>query len=148
MFWSSGFWADVFWSPEFWEGQESTKANYIAEVDIDFSKKRSPYRETRELAETWIPKKTRKIIQRVAKEFVEKVSASTQEAPTAIDSTALLLVVLAQYGIDYKRVYDDFLQQQIEAYRNGQLRKWLDIAGIYQQIEDDEHALIMMMMEL
>ena len=144
-FFSAGFFSAGFFSNGFWG--ESSRS--IAEVEIDFSKKPSAYRDTLDLADTWIPKKIRRIIQRVAKEVVEKDASDAQEHPTAIDSTALLLDVLASYGIAFKRAYDDFLQQQIEAYRADQIRRLFEIAGIYQQIEmDDEQAILMLMMDM
>ena len=143
--WQSGFWADGLWSAGFWGDPQ----RFIAEVELDFSKKPSPYREALELADSWIPKKTRKILKRLAKEIVDNPSARGQAAPSSIDSTSMLVQVLTAHEIAYKRAYDDFLQAQIEAYRNEQIRQLFEVAGVYQQIElEDERALMLLFMEL
>ena len=143
--WQTGFWADGVWADGFWGDTQ----RFIAEVEIDFSRKPSPYRETLDLADTWIPKKTRKLIKRLAKEIVDAPPGSQQETPSSVDSTSMLLQVLDAQEIAYKRAYDDFLQQQIEAYRNEQIRQLLEVAGVYQQIElEDERALMLLFMEL
>ena len=143
--WQTGFWADGVWADGFWGNTQ----RFIAEVEIDFTKKPSAYRGTLDLADTWIPKKTRKLIKRLAKEIVDAPSGSPQEAQSSIDSTSMLLQVLAAHEIAYKRAYDDFLQAQIEAYRNEQIRQLLEVSGVYQQIElEDERALMLLFMEL
>ena len=58
-------------------------------------------------------------------------------------------VLLERENIAFKRFYADLLQQQIEEQRNAQIRLQLELLGIYQQIEeDDEQAIMLMMMEL
>ena len=57
--------------------------------------------------------------------------------------------LLERENIAFKRFYADLLQQQIEEQRTAQIRLQLELLGIYQQIEEeDEQAIMLMMMEL
>lgn len=109
----------------------------VHEVEIDFAGKsfRNP--------ETWIPKKPRKIIQRLAREIV---ALGAQVTP--IDATGLLLEALEASGVAYQRAFDDFLQQQVEDIRRTEIQSLFERSGIYREIEDDEQALMLLFMEL
>ena len=70
-----------------------------------------------------------------------------QESTVSSDWVDSLITLLERENIAFKRFYADLLQQQIEEQRNAQIRLQLELLGIYQQIEeDDEQALIMMLM--
>ena len=89
----------------------------------------------------------------VIRQAVQKTTQDTlkeaQESPAASDWVDSLIVTLERENIACKRFYADLLQQQIEEQRNAQIRLQLELLGIYQQIEEeDEQALIMMLMEL
>ena len=97
--------------------------------------------------------KVKKVINKIARQAVQKTTQDTpeeaQESSVTSDWVDSLITLLERENIAFKRFYADLLQQQIEEQRNAQIRVQLEQIGIYQQIEeDDEQALIMMLMEL
>ena len=97
--------------------------------------------------------KVKKVINKIARQAVQKTTQDTpkeaQESSVTSDWVDSLITLLERENIAFKRFYADLLQQQIEEQRNAQIRLQLELLGIYQQIEeDDEQALIMMLMEL
>lgn len=97
--------------------------------------------------------KVKKVINKIARQAVQKTTQDTtkeaQKSTVSSDWVDSLITLLERENIAFKRFYADLLQQQIEEQRNAQIRLQLELLGIYQQIEeDDEQALIMMLMEL
>lgn len=97
--------------------------------------------------------KVKQAINKIARKAVQQTTQDTiresQESSVTSDWVDSLITLLERENIAFKRFYADLLQQQIEEQRNAQIRLQLELLGVYQQIEeDDEQALIMMLMEL
>ena len=97
--------------------------------------------------------KVKKVINKIARQAVQKTTQDTpkeaQESSVTSDWVDSLITLLERENIAFKRFYADLLQQQIEEQRNAQIRLQLELLGIYQQIEEeDEQAIMLMMMEL
>lgn len=96
--------------------------------------------------------KVKKAISKVARQAIKQPKKPTQDAHIELekhDYVADLITLLERENIAFKRFYADLLNQQMEAQRLAQIRLQFEMLGIYQRIEEeDEQAIMLMMMEL
>lgn len=122
----------------------STVPSVVKEVEIDFASRRDPSRRN-------VPAKINRIIRRVARKAADQRQVIEQGVPQKEVGywSSILEGVLSKQKIAWDAFYSDLLQKHIDAQITEQIRRMFEINGLYKQIEDDdEQALIMMMMEL
>lgn len=100
------------------------------------------------------PPRARKIVKRIARQAVAESQRKADPSlnvvtPSSDDWVSELERRLDAAQIEFNALYADLLLKQIEEQRNAQIRLQLELLGIYQQIEEeDEQAIMLMMMEL
>ena len=115
----------------------------IREIEVDFGR-------------SYISPKVRKIINRTAKKAASKerqqeYAQTSRNEPSSDYFASLLRTELAKEQITPTRLYEVLLGQQIDNQISAQIRRYLELLGVYERIaqeEDEERALIMLMMEL
>ena len=115
----------------------------LREIEVDFGR-------------SYVSPKVRKIINRTAKKAASKerqkeYAQSLRNEPSSDYFASLLKVELAKEQITPTRLYEVLLGQQIDNQVSAQIRRYLELLGVYERIaqeEDEERALMMLMMEL
>lgn len=98
-----------------------------------------------------VPNRVRKVVQKVVKKAIKSSQKYPQDAQNSDWLSvwiAELKIALAEEKIAWNRFYSDLLQAQFNAQIAAQIRLQLELLGIYEQIEDEERAIVMFLFEL